>query len=41
MTLVEELMQLGAEPDPDDPPVPRDESFYDEFVRYPLRFTRR
>jgi cytochrome P450 len=41
MTLVEELMALGAEPDREDPPVPNDTSFYDEFLRYPVRFSRR
>lgn len=40
ITLVEDLMRLGAEPDPDDPPEPDGASFYDQFVRYPVRFTR-
>jgi len=41
MTIVEELLRLGAEPDPCDPAEPDNDSFYDQYKRYPVRFTKR
>lgn len=37
VTIVTRLLELGAAPDPDDPAVPNEATYYDEYTRYPVR----
>jgi cytochrome P450 len=39
ITIISRLLEMGVEPDPDDPAVPKEATYYDEYSRYPVRFT--